>query len=240
MIKFENLHKTYKNKTGEIIKALDGFSLEIANNEVFALAGVNGAGKTTTLKALFNLINLDEGKIEISSVDSKDNKIGFAPEIPDLPDYLTVKEVLFISCSLVGFKTSSQYIDEILDMFELSGYKNNLVSTLSKGNRQRLSLAACVVYKPDIIVFDEPTSGLDPLSRRLIKSVIKKLKAEGHSILFTTHMLADLPEICDKMAVVHKGKIIFSGTPSDFCKESTLEALEERFAKLISEEDKKC
>ena len=100
-----------------------------------------------------------------------------------------------------------------------------------------MSLASCVVYKPEIIVFDEPTSGLDPLGRKLIKSVIKRLKAEHHTILFTTHMLADLPEICDKMAVVHKGKVIFLGTPSEFCKETTLEALEENFSKIIAKEE---
>ena len=95
-----------------------------------------------------------------------------------------------------------------------------------------------MVCNPEIIVFDEPTSGLDPLGRKLIKEVIKQLKSKGHTILFTTHMLADLPEICDKMAVVHNGKIIFSGTPSDFCKETSLEALENRFSNLVSMESK--
>ncbi len=120
-------------------------------------------------------------------------------------------------------------------MFDLESLKDKLVSTLSKGNRQRLSLAAAVVYKPSIVVFDEPTSGLDPMGRKLIKSAIKQLKSEGHTILFTTHMLADLPELCDKIAVAHKGKIIFFGSFADFCNDSNLEVLEERFASLIEQ-----
>ena len=235
MIKFDNLKKTYKTKTGEIIKALDGFSLEVSDNEVLALAGINGAGKTTALKALFNLIKLDEGKVEVSFSDSLVAQIGFAPEIPDLPDYLSAKEVLNLSCRLSGIDSSPELLDRSLKMFELEGLKDKLVSTLSKGNRQRLSLSAATVYKPSVIVFDEPTSGLDPLGRKLIKSAIKQLKSEGHTIIFTTHMLADLPELCDKIAVAHKGKIIFSGSLADFCNDSNLEALEKRFASLIEQ-----
>lgn len=235
MIKFDNLKKNYKTKTGEIVKALDGFSLEVSDNEVLALAGINGAGKTTALKALFNLIKLDEGKVEISFSDSLVAQIGFAPEIPDLPNYLSVNEVLNLSCRLSGIKSSQELLDKSLKMFELESLKDKLVSTLSKGNRQRLSLAAAVVYKPSIIVFDEPTSGLDPLGRKLIKSAIKQLKSEGHTIIFTTHMLADLPELCDKIAVVHEGKIIFNGSFGDFCNDSNLEVLEKRFASLIEQ-----
>jgi ABC-type multidrug transport system ATPase subunit len=235
MIKFDNLKKTYKTKTGEIIKALDGFSLEVSDNEVLALAGINGAGKTTALKALFNLIKLDEGKVEVSFSDSLVAQIGFAPEIPDLPNYLSVKEVLNLSCRLSGINSSAELLDRSLKMFDLESLKDKLVSTLSKGNRQRLSLAAAVVYKPSIVVFDEPTSGLDPMGRKLIKSAIKQLKSEGHTILFTTHMLADLPELCDKIAVAHKGKIIFFGSFADFCNDSNLEVLEERFASLIEQ-----
>ena len=233
MIKFDNLKKIYKTKKGEKVNALNGFSLEISENEVFALAGVNGAGKTTALKALFNLIKLDEGKVEIKFSESLVPQIGFAPEIPDLPDYLSVFEVLELSCRLSGINPSSELIDKSLKMFELEPLKDKFVSTLSKGNKQRLSLAAAVVYEPSVVVFDEPTSGLDPLGRKLIKSAIKQLKSNGHTVLFTTHMLADLPELCDKMAVAHEGKIIFTGAVKEFCSDSNLEALEKRFASLI-------
>ena len=235
MIKFNNLKKIYKTKTGEIVKALDGFSLDVFDNEVLALAGINGVGKTTALKALFNLIKLDEGKVEVTFSGSLVPQIGFAPEIPDLPSYLSVIEVLELSCRLSGINPLPEIIDKSIKIFELEPLKDKLVSTLSKGNRQRLSLAAAVVYNPDVIVFDEPTSGLDPLGRKLIKSAIKQLKSEGHTIIFTTHMLADLPELCDKMAVAHEGRVIFSGTVDDFCKESSLEALEKRFAYLIKQ-----
>ena len=238
MIRFNSLKKTYKNKNSEVVKALDDFSLEISDNEVFALAGINGAGKTTALKALFNLIKLDDGKVEVVFKDNSKPGIGFAPEIPDFPEYLTVKEVLETSCRLAGVKPNLDLLNKVYNLFELDNIKYKQVSTLSKGNRQRLSLASAVVYEPEIVVFDEPTSGLDPLGRKLIKSAIKQLKSEGHTILFTTHMLADLPELCDKMAVAHNGKIIFSGKVSDFSKDFSLEALEKRFASLIELEAK--
>ncbi len=241
MIKFEKVYKKYKTKKGEIIQALNGLSLEISENEVFSLAGVNGAGKTTTLKALFGLINIDEGKITISSPDSSEPKISFAPEAADLPTYLSVEEVLLLSCRLANYKPNPDIIEKALTMFELTHYKDKLVSTLSKGNRQRLSLAASIAYNPDIVVFDEPTTGLDPLGRKLIKSVIKQLKKDGHTILFSTHMLADLPDICDKMAIIHKGRVVFTGKVSEFCKDSSLTALEESFAKFVSQDgEQKC
>lgn len=237
MIKFENLQKKYKSKDNKLLTALDGFSLEIADNEVFALAGINGAGKTTALKALFKLINLDEGNIYIQ-MPKKDYKLGFAPEIPDLPSYLSVEEVLKLSCKLADVKAQQELIDRALSMFDIADSKNKLVSTLSKGNKQRLSLAAAIVYQPEIIVFDEPTSGLDPLGRKLIKNAIKQLKAEGRTILFSTHILADLPELCDRLAIVNKGKIVFSGSISEFSTNTSLEAMEKSFSKLVTLEAK--
>lgn len=237
MIKFENLHKEYRTKIYDSIKALDGFSLEIDRNQVFALAGVNGAGKTTALKALFGLIQLDEGCVTVSKkADGSDTVIGFASEIPDLPDYLTVEEVLDFSCRLAGYKPEENDFSRTLSMFELETQRSKPIKLLSKGNRQRVSLASAVVYNADIVVFDEPTSGLDPIGRRLIKKAVKKLKAEGKTVLFSTHMLADLPEICDKMAIIHKGKVIFDGKVSDFCENTSLEALEAKFAQLVEQE----
>lgn len=241
MIKFDNLHKEYKNKNNEPIKALDGFSLEIDENQVFALAGVNGAGKTTALKALFNLISLDDGSVEVSCrTDSKQQTISFAPEVADLPDYLTVEEAIELSCRLAGFSPDKSHIDSAISMFELDSQRSKNIRVLSKGNRQRVSLAAAVAYDADIVVFDEPTSGLDPLGRRLIKNAIKELKSKGKTILFSTHMLADLPEICDKMAIVDDGKVIFSGSVYEFCEDSNLGPMEARFAELIGQEAGKC
>lgn len=236
MILFNNLHKIYKARNGDAVKALDGFSLEIGENQVFALAGVNGAGKTTALKALFGLITLDDGKVILpEQSDSKPYRLCFAPEITDLPDYLTVEEAIAFSCRLAGVADDFRLTERAVTMFELQSQRSKLIKTLSKGNRQRVSLAAAIAYEAEIVVFDEPTSGLDPLGRRLIKKAIKQLKEEGRTVIFTTHMLADLPELCDRMAVVHNGKIVFEGLVSEFCHETSLEALEESFAKLVGQ-----
>lgn len=229
-IRFENVYKLYKSKGADKIQALDNFCLEIKDNEVFAIAGVNGAGKTTALKALFGLIKIDKGSVVIENQEK--TSIGFAPEIPDLPEYMSVYEVLELSCNLAGISPSQSEIDATLKLFELTELSHRQVSTLSKGNRQRLSLAAAVVFSPSIIVFDEPTSGLDPLGRKLIKEVIKHLKKQGKTLIFSTHFLADLPELCDKMAIVNNGKIVFSGTVKDFSENTDLEALEKRFSEI--------
>lgn len=235
MVNFINLHKQYKSKDSKTIKALDGFSLKINKNEVFALAGVNGAGKTTAFKALFGLIKLDEGKIGFDPSLGDKPQIGFAPEVAELPDYMTVEEVLIASCNLAGKEPFLPSVENAMLLFQLADLRDKKVASLSKGNRQRLSLAAAIVYEPEIIVFDEPTSGLDPLGRNLIKNVIKELKKAGHTIIFSTHMLADLPELCDRMAVIHNGKAVFEGLVSDFCDERSLEALEKSFAKLVGQ-----
>lgn len=236
MLEFKNLYKQYKTNK-EPVKALDGFSLNVGENQIFALAGINGAGKTTTFKALFGLIQLDEGDITISKREDSSSKVlGFAPEIPDLPDYMTVEEVLAFSCRLAGYDAEPKNINRCLAMFELEGQRSKLIKTLSKGNRQRVSLASAIVYNADIVVFDEPTSGLDPMGRRLIKNVMKELKSEGKTILFSTHILADLPEICDKMAVMHKGRTVFYGKVSEFSDDTSLEGLENRFAQIIGQD----
>jgi ABC-type multidrug transport system ATPase subunit len=162
-------------------------------------------------------------------------KTGFAPEQADLPDFLTVSETLEYSCALSGKELSAEQTRQILADLQLTAYKDEQTQNLSKGNRQRLSLAASIAHEPELLIFDEPASGLDPIGRKLVKDLMKKQKAKGTTIFFTTHILTDLAELCDYIGFIHQGKMIFSGTPDDLFKSSANASIEEIFISLISQ-----
>ncbi|GAB4282440.1 MAG: hypothetical protein Kow0029_28030 [Candidatus Rifleibacteriota bacterium] len=236
-IEFHNLGKSFGSGSGQI-KALDSVNLTVPDNSIFGLVGLNGAGKTTAIKILLGLLNEDAGEARIFGCTAqKINPVrfGFAPEIADLPDYLSVEEIMAYSCFLMGCSLTSQRLGEILQLLEIEKLREVRVNHLSKGNRQRVSLAAAIAHDPDLLVFDEPTTGLDPIGRRLVKSLLRKLKEKGKTVLFTTHILTDLKEICDNLAILHSGKVVFQGTIADFTKTIGDKSLEEGFEKMISD-----
>ena len=209
-IRFENVYKLYKSKGADKIQALDNFCLEIKDNEVFAIAGVNGAGKTTALKALFGLIKIDKGSVVIENQEK--TSIGFAPEIPDLPEYMSVYEVLELSCNLAGISPSQSEIDATLKLFELTELSHRQVATLSKGNRQRLSLASAVVFSPSIIVFDEPAqqSIVPEDMKSFIESVVE-IKKPFQIITAITLNSQELISIIDGLDASSHHKINIEG-----------------------------
>ncbi|MGM0600398.1 MAG: ABC transporter ATP-binding protein [Candidatus Rifleibacteriota bacterium] len=236
---FNGVSKTYRAKSGPV-KALDGFSLEVQNNCIYGLAGQNGAGKTTAIKILLGLLQPEEGEVFLAGIPAGKNEpltIGFAPEIAELPSFLTVQEVLVYSCELLEFDLSSQKLDETLAMLGIADLKNQMTRNLSKGMRQRLSLAAALAHDPKIVILDEPTSGLDPLARRLVKNLLKQLKDQGKTLFFTTHILSDLQEVCDYIGIVHKGSMIYSGELKGF--DAKQIGIENRFAQLIHQSEHK-
>jgi ABC-2 type transport system ATP-binding protein len=234
---FSGASKTYKSKSGSV-KALDNFSLEVEKNCIYGLAGQNGAGKTTAIKLLLGLLKPEEGKVTLAGVPAGQNQpatLGFAPEIAELPSFLTVQEVISYSCDLLGHALSSTKLEQALAMLGILDSKDQLTRNLSKGMRQRLSLAAALAHDPDIVILDEPTSGLDPLARRLVKNLLKQLKERGKTLFFTTHILSDLQEVCDHIGIIHKGAMIYSGELESF--DSKQIGIENRFAQLIRENE---
>lgn len=236
-IVFDGVRKSfYQPATASIINALDGLSLEVKVGEIFGFVGLNGAGKTTAVKILFGLCRADAGHATVFSgqqASAMTARIGFAPEVSDLPDFLSVEELLEYACVLVGVNATDALIDRAVDMLSLEDERLRRVSLLSKGTRQRVALAAAIVHQPQLVILDEPSSGLDPLGRRLIKSVIKRLNSEGATIFFSTHILSDLPELCNRIGVINRGRQIFVGSPADLCDSLSGAGLEERFEQLI-------
>ncbi len=235
IISFNQIDKSFKSRTGPV-QALEKLSFTVEAGQIFGLAGINGAGKTTAIRTLLGLCRPDAGQVLIkgacpSTIDPAE--IGFAPETPDLPEYLTVAEVVEYSCALLGYNLTEEKLHQVLADLELEEQAGRLCANLSKGNRQRVSLAAAIAHEPQLIVLDEPTSGLDPLGRKLVKKLLKQQKEAGKTLFFSTHVLADLREICDCIAIIDHGQMVFLGPSDEFCPAGDSASLEERFSQLI-------
>ncbi len=217
-LKISNLSKVYK--TGFIPKkmiALDQISLEVEQGEIFGLLGPNGAGKTTTLKCILSLIHPDSGSIELLGdpvpAPRAMARIGFLAENPYVYDFLSGREYLVFSGQLHGFdgKQSRKKADELLEFFHLEDAATRPLRKYSKGMLQRIGLAQALVNDPDFLILDEPMSGLDPVGRKEVRDLLISLKNKGRTLLFSSHILSDAELICDRVAILIKGKIQMIG-----------------------------
>ena len=195
------------------VKALMDLSLEVTQGEVFGFLGPNGAGKTTTFKLLVGLLHPTRGKILLWGenhyrIELK-SKIGFLPESPYFYNYLKAKEYLHLCGQLFGinFMECQKKIDTLLERVGLITHKNSLIKTFSKGMLQRLGLAQALINDPELLIFDEPMSGLDPLGRKEVRDIMLELKAQGKTIIFSTHILSDVETVCDRVGIIIKGKL---------------------------------
>ena len=215
IVRCENLTKRYR---GSLLRrsylALDGLSLEVKRGEVVGYIGPNGAGKTTTIKILMGLHRATSGTAEIlgqpvGSVASRD-RIGYLPERPYFYNYLTAEEFLHFYGSLYGMSAAARRakIDELLPLVKIEHARKLPLHKFSKGMLQRVGLAQALINNPDLVVLDEPSSGLDPMGRMLIRDVIAELKNRGVTILFSSHILSDVEDICDRVAILVGGKLI--------------------------------
>ncbi|MBC7081282.1 MAG: ABC transporter ATP-binding protein [Thermoplasmatales archaeon] len=207
MIEVKNLRKTYNG-----LVAVKNISFETKKGEVFALLGPNGAGKTTTIKAILGLIKIDEGEIRINGMDISSNErevkklIGYLPESPSFYENLTALQTLKFFAELKDFE--KEKCVEILKEVGLGDAINRKVGGFSKGMIQRLGLAQCLMDSPPLLILDEPTSGLDALGAYEIRNKIRKMKEEGATIVLSSHVLSEVQELSDRVAIMNKGSII--------------------------------
>lgn len=223
VINVENIIKIYKvGFWAKKVKVLDGVTFYVEKGTTFGLLGPNGAGKTTTLKTLVGLTQPTKGKVTVlgkSPFDVKNHKrVGYLPETPYIYDYLTGNEFLSLCGNFFQLKgkTLSTRINELLDLvgLEKSAGKKRLI-TYSKGMLQRIGIAQALINNPEIVFLDEPMSGLDPIGRHDVKEIIKFLKHENKTVFFNTHILSDVEELCDRIAIMVKGKIVREGSVTD-------------------------
>lgn len=210
-LKIENLTKTYGD-----FKALNHVSLEAENGKILGILGRNGAGKTTTIKSIMGIIEPEEGSITFDGIDIRKAKvsIGYLPEERGLYVNAVVKDQLLYFAMLNGMdkKVAFTEIKKLLEEFKIPGYLNKKVKTLSKGNKQKIQLISAILHKPQIVILDEPFSGLDPVNIELFKSTVLDLKKSGATILFSSHRMEDVEEMCDRIVMLNKGNVVENNT----------------------------
>jgi ABC-2 type transport system ATP-binding protein len=218
--------------------ALTDLSLNVPGGLTFGLAGMNGAGKTTLIKCLLDFCDIDGGSIELFGVPHRLTaaraRLVFLPERFVPPYYLTGRDFLRYMLTLRDVPFEQRDAEEMLARLDLDvSALSKPVRAFSKGMTQKLGLAACFLSRRDLYILDEPTSGLDPKARALLKAELRRLREQGRTVFLTSHALADVEEICDRMAVVHRGQLLFSGTPFELRDRYGAATLEQAFLACI-------
>jgi ABC-2 type transport system ATP-binding protein len=221
-------------------EALAGVDLGIPAGEAFGLVGANGAGKTTLIKCLLDLCTPDSGAIDLFGMSWKmpqsRRRLAYLPERFNPPHYLRAREFLVMMCSLGGERYDDAAAARMLEELELDrDVLERQARTLSKGMTQKLGLAGCFLPARHLYVLDEPMSGLDPAARVAVKKVLRRLAGEGRTLFFTSHVLADVDELCSSIAVLERGQVRFRGTPSALCERYAERNLELAFMRCIRE-----
>jgi ABC-2 type transport system ATP-binding protein len=238
MIRLEKLTKTYGN-----FVAVDEIDLHVPRGELFGFLGPNGAGKTTTLRMIAGILRPTAGRIGddlITKPMTAKTRLGFIPDRPFVYEKLTGAEFLRFVAGLFGQDGAAveRRIDELLDLFELSVWKNELVESYSHGMRQKLIISSALIHRPECIVVDEPMVGLDPRGARLLKDIFRAFVAKGGTVLMSTHTLEVAQAMCDRIAIIQEGRIVARGTIDELRRQTATgdASLEELFLKLTGGE----
>ncbi|MBX2835085.1 MAG: ABC transporter ATP-binding protein [Micavibrio sp.] len=233
ILNIRNVGVSYADKC-----AIQNIDLDVHKGEFFGLIGINGAGKTTLIKTILGLRDPDEGEIYIAgkrvTQNTTSRKIAFLPERFEPSWFLSGIEFLEFSCKLYNLKWSKD---------EYRGYAERLaldpdalkrrVQTYSKGMRQKLGLLATVMTGAEMLILDEPMSGLDPVARTLVKDLLVDVRKQGRTVFLSSHILADMDEICDRISLMHKNELRFVGTPAELKKQTGAQNLERAFLQYI-------
>ena len=213
LIRFIDLKKSFGN-----VVAVDCVNLEIKKGEIFGIAGPNGAGKTTLVRILCTALRPDSGKVLIDGLNVVDDEllvkrlIGYLPEEPNLYERLTARRFLDFFGELYGIERRAERINEVLGMVGLNDRAENQISTFSKGMRHRLSIARAILHDPKILVLDEPTMGLDPAVAIHIRDLVYRMRGDK-TVVLCTHYMDEAERLCDRMAILNKGRVAVVDTP---------------------------
>ena len=242
MIQLINISKRYKS-----LRAVDGINLEIKKGVRFGFLGPNGAGKTTTIKMMAGVLMPTEGRIIINGHDlAKDpvaakQCVGFIPDRPFLYEKLTGMEFLRFVAGLYGLTANgalNRRIDELLNLFGLARWGEELIEGYSHGMKQRLVMCGALVHRPKVLIVDEPMVGLDPRGARLVKNIFKDQVKNGVTLFMSTHSLDVAQEICDEIAIIQDGRLIAQGTSETLRRQAGVDGnLEEAFLNLTREKE---
>lgn len=233
-IRFSHVAKRHHGR-----EVLRGVTLDVQPGELFGLVGVNGAGKTTLLRCLLDFCRPDDGAIELFGIDSRHSgaraPLAFLPERFEPPAYFTGKEFLAYVLQLQGLRYDEQRALATLAALDLApAALSQRVRDYSKGMTQKLGLAAALISDKQLYILDEPCSGLDPKAHALFKRLLLDLRAQGRTVLLTSHALADVDALCDRLAILHAGRLCFTGTPDECRRHYHADTLEQAFMACVS------
>jgi ABC-2 type transport system ATP-binding protein len=240
MLELRNLTKLYRG-----IPSIENINLTIAPGDIVGYLGPNGAGKSTTVKIITGLLEPTEGRVFFEGKDIREDMVryrtllGYVPEDAHLYTYLSALEYLALVGRLRGMseKLIEQKSNQLLQILSLASWRHSPISVYSKGMRQRVLIAAALMHDPKLLVFDEPLSGLDVVSSRLFKDLLQALASEGKVILYISHVLETVEQVCQRVVVIAKGRILADAPPSHLTKLMKLPTLEGVFAQLVQQED---
>ena len=218
-------------------KAINSLSFDVKVGDVMGFLGPNGAGKTTSMRVITGYLKSDEGNVIINNKDIDDDPIftksmiGYLPE--GVPLYLDLSPYLYLDyvCQVRGIKNSQSSIKKVINDLQLEEVKDVPIETLSKGFKRRVGIAQALIHNPKLLILDEPTDGLDPLQKFEVRKLITKL-SKTKAIIISTHILDEVPEVCNKCLIINNGQKIFEGTPFQL-KKKVGKTLDEKFRKLI-------
>ncbi len=226
------------------VTVLDKFSFSLRKGEVLGLLGANGAGKTTAMNMLLGLTTPTSGRITVFGHDLVTHRIealrrmNFSSAYTALPGNLYVWQNLAVFARIYGVPNPKQKINDLLDLFEIADLRKRVTGQLSAGESTRLNLCKALLNDPDLLLLDEPTASLDPDIADKVRKTIRRVQAErGISILYTSHNMKDIEEVCDRVIFLHKGKVVAEGTPAEIVARSEQASLEDLFIKIARSGD---
>lgn len=243
MIQVHHLTKVYEDPDGGEVTAARDVSLTCKAGEIYGLLGPNGAGKTTTLRCLATILTPTSGTATVAGHDlvkepeAVRRRIGFLSANTGLYARLTPRETLRFFGELHGLHCDALHrrVEDVLTLFDIASYADRPNDRLSTGMKQRVGLARAVVHDPPVIILDEPTSGLDPIVSRTVEQAVRSLARAGKCVLFSTHLLSQAEEVCDRIGVIGEGKVLAEGTIPELCARTGTKTLAQAFFALFDQ-----
>ncbi len=228
-VQIEGLVKDFSTGiSGKKLRALDGLSLKVESNQIYGLLGPNGSGKSTTIKLLLGLLRPSTGTSSVygfksGSIEARE-RIGYLPEAPYFYRYLSGRELVNYYARMSGLRGDEKgaQVESVLELVGMREAAERRVSSYSKGMLQRIGLAQALVHDPQLVILDEPTAGVDPMGTVAIAEIIKRLKAEGKTILISSHLLSQMEGLCDRVAILHRGRLMCEGSVSELLNDGSV------------------
>ncbi len=245
MIEVHDLRKTFHDlRRGEVV-AVDGLTFQVQPGEIFGLLGLNGAGKTTAMRILCTVLKPTGGSARVAGFDvvtegqAVRRHIGFLSASTGIYDRMSAWEFVQYFGRLYGMdeETLHRRMDQVFTTLQMNDFRDVLGAKMSTGMKQKVSIARTIIHDPPVLVFDEPTAGLDVLVARNVLQSIRELREQGKSILFSTHIMREVEKICDRLAIIHRGRILATGSLEDLRERHEQEDMEELFFQLVHRAD---